>query len=712
MRRHLVAFALALFAILSASAAAPLQAGTLYGLDPFLVGSGHLGNLELAQFLAGNPNLGSYAAKALSADSTSAAIYLLETPSNASVTFTVNSAATLLPYADNFLTTPPASGQSSVTVSNLIQAGSIYYAPVLVQGPLSGYSSNSTISISATQNGTQTNASLALTIPPLVLVHGLWGDRSSLSNVEQYLKENEPWSAAPGYVVPICYSKYLRFDATKDPLSNNNDPCEVTSKSSVQTEVDSLMATLDQAQIVGARVDLVVHSMGGLVARNYASQTGYAGTRDRMQGQFHSIVTLNTPEIGSLLANYLIKERNAKRRAPIWTPQGFIWEQVCGNATVAKCFYGLGYPIYAPSLAVNTGAVYSLEPNSPSLNNPDLSGPDIANATWRAVSSTKPSNSALAIGLDTLIAALYPNPDNPSVPTVDSLLQNLPNDAIVTVDSQIKDAASQQYYTFANLSHTSLVSSLLTWLSGDTVNDNSVTDDPSGDVYKLAGCWVETMGANSCIPSKAQETPVVATATPVQILKPVDRIAAIAAARHATLGAPIAVSVRIVATGLTPKFSVYQIGETGRAPLTPATAVQTGRGAFRLQVTPRLLGPVTLGVRAEFSDGGVSAKRAYTFVAPPARAPLAFRANDLPVLVLRLGSEGTIMPHPSATYPLPVGTIDLNGRFVRYTLVSGGGAIRLQPNGAMQALAPGEATVEAHFAGASDRLHVIVRPAL
>src|ERR1700724_1951243 len=104
------------------TAAAPAST-SVAALDPFLVGAGHLGNIGLAAFLAGNANLGAYAANALSADGASAAIVLLETTSSSSVNFQINSAATLLPYTDNFLTTTPATGQSSVTVSSLIQVG-------------------------------------------------------------------------------------------------------------------------------------------------------------------------------------------------------------------------------------------------------------------------------------------------------------------------------------------------------------------------------------------------------------------------------------------------------------------------------------------------------------------------------------------------------------------------------------------------------------
>src|SRR5215469_619307 len=119
-----IRIALALAALLLSSGTSPAAGTSLLALDPFLVAPTHLDNMELATFLAGNPNLSAYAATALSADATSAAIILFETGSNASVTFQVNNAASLVSYADNFLTTAPANGQSSLTVSNLIQVGS------------------------------------------------------------------------------------------------------------------------------------------------------------------------------------------------------------------------------------------------------------------------------------------------------------------------------------------------------------------------------------------------------------------------------------------------------------------------------------------------------------------------------------------------------------------------------------------------------------
>lgn len=681
---------------------------SVVALDPFLIGADHLDNLCLASFLAGNPNLSNYAANALSADGASAAIVLFETDSDAAVTFQVNDAATLDPYADTFLTTPPAAGQSSLTVSNLIQVGSTYFAPALVQGPLGGYSSNNTIKIGASQGSANASQNLALVIPPVVLVHGLWGNKKSLAEAEVYLRGHAPWKGAPEFVQPICYSKYLRFDAKKDPLSNKKDPCEVTSKTALQSEIDSLMAVLDDHGIVGARVDLLVHSMGGLVARNYASQSKYDSVRNRMQGQFHAIVTLNTPEIGSDLAPFLISKRNAKRKAPLWTLQGQVWKQICGNADVDKCFYENGYPIHAPTLPVATGAVASLDPDGKSLNNPNLSGPNITNATWRAVSSTRPGKSALAFALDTLIAALYHNPNGKNVPTVDSILGNVPDDAIVTVDSQTSGAKGNQLYTFAKLSHTSLVGSFVKWLTG--YNDNSVTNDPSREVEKLAACWIQTTGSDACVPSGIEiaeiSPPIVQPA-----LRPMGTLH-VQAPTNAVLGSPLVARIYVPVSGSGVKISTYQRGETGDVALQPVATSPDTKGAAEIQIIPKLAGPVQFGIRAELADGSVLAGAFNAFVRPPPTPPLSFSANELPVLVLTLNTDTEdAMPHPSAVYPAPAGAIDLNSRFVTWSLLPQTGApvITIARNGLIHALAPGEARVEARFGNSSATLRVIVR---
>jgi hypothetical protein len=181
---------------------------------------------------------------------------------------------------------------------------------------------------------------------------------------------------------------------------------------------------------------------------------------------------------------------------------------------------------------------------------------------------------------------------------------------------------------------------------------------------------------------------------------------------HATLGKPFAATLHLPPSHVPTAISVWQQGETGHVTFETLSASASPNGGLQLRVTPKLLGPVRFGFRVEFADGSVAARTLQIFVAPPAAQPLAFRASDLPVLVLTLNSDtASAMPQPSALYPPTVGLVELNARFVDWRLVPQQGApvIRVDRDGLIHALRPGEARAEARFGAATATLRVIVR---
>jgi hypothetical protein len=97
---------------------------------------------------------------------------------------------------------------------------------------------------------------------------------------------------------------------------------------------------------------------------------------------------------------------------------------------------------------------------------------------------------------------------------------------------------------------------------------------------------------------------------------------------------------------------------------------------------------------------------------PPAAPPLGFKANDLPVIVLTLDSDtASAMPLPVAVYSAPVGQVELNAQFVDWHVVqqSGRAIIRVDRDGLIHALRPGEARIEGRMGTALSSLRVIVR---
>jgi pimeloyl-ACP methyl ester carboxylesterase len=621
------------------------------------------------------------------------------------VTFKIQNVGGLVDYADDYLQHPPVTGAPSLKVSNLWNIGGTYYAVALFEAPAVAPSSQGqsyASGVTATQSGIQQASSVNLVLPPVVLVHGLWGDATSLSDMQSYLDGAGDWYKQ--YVAPICYSKYLAFDARKDPLSTGKDPCEVTSRDALETEINSMLATLDADRVSAGRVDLVAHSMGGLVLRNYASQSGYASFRNRVLGQFHTTTTLNTPEIGSRLANFLIKHRDDTRQASLFTVPGAVYYALCQNADVKSCFASLGYPLYGPGLSVGSGAVHSLEPGSKDLTNPALLGPNVANTEWLAISSLAPGNSALATGINTLIAAVYSDPN--SAPDINSILKTNQNDAIVTLRSQTQGAVHGQVVTEQKLSHTYLVGSLLTLLTGGQLNDDNVLQDPG--TAKIAGCWLQTAGTGSCFAPGSHEAPV--ASAPVPNIKVIDGIR-IRAPRNVELGKPFEIAVRSRVPGSTPKLTVFQESNLGTRRIAAIRRVRVTGDTAYATVTPMFPGAVTFGIGAHF-DGAVAIQKVQLNVRVPAAAPLAFRANTLPRLVLVLG-DGTraALPRPVATYAAPVGRVFLNGDLVRYRLMqrAGAPAVRISPDGTIDALHAGKATIEGRFGKSVDRFDVIVR---
>ena len=195
------------------------------------------------------------------------------------------------------------------------------------------------------------------------------------------------------------------------------------------------------------------------------------------------------------------------------------------------------------------------------------------------------------------------------------------------------------------------------------------------------------------------------------IFKPVNRIE-VKSPAAAELGKPLEMTVRLLVPSFAPRLFVYEQGEQGRTLLEPVAGARIAGNIVYISVVPKLLGPVRLSVRAVFSEGGVSGSSAGVFVAPPKSPPLSFRANELPTLVLNLDSSTTsVMPHPQARYPSPVGKLYLNSRFVTYRLIpeTGQAVIRVEPNGLIHAVASGKASVEVRFGSASDLLKVVVR---
>lgn len=274
------------------------QAGTVYILTPYALASAANPVISTDQIIAalGDPNS---QAGGIVADGVATAIVVFATDSPQTVVFNSDNGATVIPYDPSLLTDSIYGDNASVPILP-IQQGGAFYAIGLVRSGTSGFGSRTTVSVGGQSQGILTVS------PPVVLVHGLWGDQSSLAYLGNYLTTQTPqFGLFPYLNQAICYSQFLAFDATSDVLPGSGTGCEVTSTAALDSYLQTLYASLDGQRFVGGSVELVGHSMGGLVARHYSTTGNYNSIHNRMQGAFRQIITIDTPESGSDLATWL-----------------------------------------------------------------------------------------------------------------------------------------------------------------------------------------------------------------------------------------------------------------------------------------------------------------------------------------------------------------------------------------------------------------------
>ena len=128
---------------------------------------------------------------------------------------------------------------------------------------------------------------------PVLMIHGLWSDAGAFADMEQAL-------ASSNYDPSQLYR--LDYRNTNDSPFSVNYP-------QVAGGIDAVIQQAADTNIASGKVDLVTHSMGGVLGRLYVQNPGYGG-------EVRRIITCNTPHAGSQMANLLLDRS--------FDPQGLI----------------------------------------------------------------------------------------------------------------------------------------------------------------------------------------------------------------------------------------------------------------------------------------------------------------------------------------------------------------------------------------------------
>lgn len=145
-------------------------------------------------------------------------------------------------------------------------------------------------------SGDPDRAEIEIVRPPLVFVHGLWSDRTT-------------WS------FPLAQDgRFVRYAADY----HTTNASHFADNASVVPEAIEEAVRLSRSRgYATTKVDVIGHSMGGILARIWAADPAAAKDLNFREGDIHEIFTLDTPHTGSPLANLLVSVRNAFLIGPI-----------------------------------------------------------------------------------------------------------------------------------------------------------------------------------------------------------------------------------------------------------------------------------------------------------------------------------------------------------------------------------------------------------
>lgn len=175
----------------------------------------------------------------------------------------------------------------------------VYTAP---DGYGKGNVANRKVKVTATnKTGVIGESMIQLVTPPVVLVHGMWSDPSiwEKGGFNTFLRS---FGILKTYAAD--YSKYS--SSTFDPDNWEG----ILPRTLLQQKIQEAINDYRSQKIAVAQVDVVGHSLGGLMTRSLSQQNHFKTSSNYYKGYVHKLITLGTPHRGSPFGPELYNNRN------------------------------------------------------------------------------------------------------------------------------------------------------------------------------------------------------------------------------------------------------------------------------------------------------------------------------------------------------------------------------------------------------------------
>jgi YVTN family beta-propeller protein len=633
----------------------------------------------------------------IAADGASAVLLVFHSPDpNTAVTFAVSASGvasfgTVTAFDANYLTNLNQGSSTMVKVNSsglTDSAGNsvflaLLWAPAQVPTTAGTVSGTVPLTITATQGSSKPqSATLSLQPPPLLLVHGIWGNLSAWIDFKWWLlQQNYPHSL----IFLMDYSAYndLAFDSS---------------------QIQGAFRTLEQTALTSAAergmaarsVDVVAHSMGGLVTRYFIAYPP-SGT-SLPANSVHLLITVGTPHQGTPLATTLDANVTTSNQLafPSWIGD------LCSLKKISPCALGTFFSAYLQR-RIDTGTM-AMEPRSSDLALlPATSYRAIIGQApvFQTAPTPSPFSDYAEGQLNYLVSAFVSPPSPPQ--TISGIMQTIDHDTIVPVASQ--QGSDPNAVTVTGIVHANLGSA-----------DIAETESP--DVWNQALFWL--LGGTGAAPMLSQDGRLTAGVEPrpgaisrppsatgsstITDLTGYTQIDPSNASFSPPSGSAIPINSATSITATSSTKSIIQFVMLQQvADAADALSLYATQAPFSVPFTPIRLGTASFGAFVIFSDMTYTVT-SLTYQLTLNGAPSAVSLNGAPAGSVAVGTTA----QASVTATFPSGTVDVTQAATYQTLSGNSAVFSFSSSGVITATGPGTDWLEATYGGITASAQIIV----
>jgi subtilisin-like proprotein convertase family protein/pimeloyl-ACP methyl ester carboxylesterase len=172
------------------------------------------------------------------------------------------------------------------------------------------------------------DAAIDIVRPPVIVIPEIWSDCTSWTDINGILASHP---SDPSL-------QHFRASCVDYQESSSKSFADLKNRAAIPAGIDQALQKLRDAGVAVTRADVVGHGMGGLLARRYIDEPSFIRFDNFNAGAINRLITVNTPHLGSRLADEFIRTRNAiKQRDQLNGTQN--WQGAKTNLANAGFFF-------------------------------------------------------------------------------------------------------------------------------------------------------------------------------------------------------------------------------------------------------------------------------------------------------------------------------------------------------------------------------------